>query len=166
MRKIAVIGGSGAGKSTLAQQLGSILNISVYHLDAIFWKPGWNPIERSELIEEQGIILQKDSWIIDGNYSSTMDMRLLEADTIIFLHYKTIRCLYGVTKRRIQYHKKTRPDMGEGCKEKLDLEFLNWVYQFNRKKAPSIYQKLDQLHDKQIHIFKNPKETKQFLKGL
>lgn len=166
MRKVAIIGGSGAGKSTLAQELGLKLNIPVYHLDSIFWKPGWNPIERSELLEKQAIILQTDSWIIDGNYGATMDMRLLEADTVIFLHYKTIRCLYGVTKRRIQYHKKTRPDMGEGCEEKLDLEFLIWVYQFNRKKSAAIYQKLDQLQDTDVHVFKKPHDTSKFLSNL
>lgn len=166
MRKIAVIGGSGAGKSTLAKQLGSQLNIPVYHLDDIFWKPGWNSIERSKLIEEQKIILQNDSWVIDGNYSASMDIRLHDADTVIFLHYKTIRYLYGVVKRRIQYHKKTRPDMGKDCEEKLDLEFLNWVYQFNKQKAPGIHQKLQQLQDTNIHIFKSPKESRQFISGL
>lgn len=163
MKKIVILGGSGAGKSTLAKNLGSLLNIPVYHLDSIFWQPGWQSIEKSELINKQQAILQQEAWIIDGNYSASMDTRLREADTVIFLHYKTIRCLYGVTKRRIQYHNKTRPNMGEGCPEKLDVEFLQWVYQFNKKKTPIIYEKLNLLTDKAIHTFKNPKETEMFL---
>ncbi|WP_404451597.1 DNA topology modulation protein [Virgibacillus necropolis] len=163
MKKIVILGGSGAGKSTLAKKLGSLLNIPVYHLDSIFWQPGWKSIEKSELINEQKAILQNESWIIDGNYSASMEIRLREADTVIFLHYKTTRCLYGVIKRRIQYHNKTRPDMGEGCPEKLDAEFLQWVYQFNKKKAPVIREKINNLQNTTIHTFKNPKETEQFL---
>ncbi|MFZ3577375.1 DNA topology modulation protein [Virgibacillus sp. DJP39] len=166
MKKIVILGGSGAGKSTLAKNLGSLLAIPVYHLDSIFWKPGWQSIEKSQLVEEQQTILQEQSWIIDGNYGASMDIRLKKADTVILLHYKTTRCLYGVVKRRIKYHKKTRPDMGAGCPEKLDLEFLQWVYQFNKKKTPSIYEKLNNLSDTTIHIFQNPRETEAFLKTI
>ncbi|WP_337019548.1 AAA family ATPase, partial [Oceanobacillus massiliensis] len=113
MKKIAIIGSGGSGKSTLARQLGARLHIPVHHLDALFWQPGWIPTEKEKFINEQQKIYQSDSWIIDGNYSSTMDHRLTQADTVIFLHYKTVRCLYGITKRRIQYRKSTRPDMGK-----------------------------------------------------
>ena len=121
MKKIAIIGSGGAGKSTLAQQLGQLLHIPVHHMDATFWKPGWQNIGREQLIKETAKILdENESWIIDGNYSATMDIRLEQADTVIFLHFKTVTCLYGITKRRIQYHNKTRPDMGIDCPEKLD----------------------------------------------
>ncbi|MEC5423764.1 DNA topology modulation protein [Virgibacillus sp. C22-A2] len=166
MKKIAIIGSGGAGKSTLAQRLGSILDIPVYHLDAIHWKPGWKAISRAELIEETEKILQHDAWIIDGNYGGTMDIRLQQADTVLFLHYPTIYCLYGITKRRIQYRNQTRPDMGEGCPEKLDWEFINWVRQFNKTKVPAIYDRLSNLDDTTIHIFKSRKKLNLFLNQL
>lgn len=87
MRKVAIIGSGGAGKSTLARKLGEILDIPVYHLDAIFWRPNWEPIERDELIEKTMEIQETDDWIIDGNYNTTMDFRLQQADTVIFLHF-------------------------------------------------------------------------------
>ncbi|WP_100011340.1 DNA topology modulation protein [Lentibacillus sediminis] len=163
MKKVAIIGSGGAGKSTLAQQLGDLTGIPVYHLDAIHWQPGWVPIGREGLIKEIEKILRCDSWIIDGNYGATMDIRLAQADTIIFLHYKTIRCLYGITKRRIQYRNQTRPDMGKDCPEKLDWKFFNWVRRYNKEKAPAIYERLYDLEDKEIHIFHTPKETRNFL---
>lgn len=167
MKKIAIIGSGGAGKSTLARQLSILLDIPVYHMDAIFWKPGWQSIGREELITETTKILEEnDSWIIDGNYGATMDVRLEQADTIIFLHYKTITCLYGITKRRIQYHNKTRPDMGKDCPEKLDWEFFQWVRQFNKKKVPSIYERLSKLKNKDILVFRNRKQVKKYLTGL
>lgn len=167
MKKIAIIGSGGAGKSTLARQLSILLDIPVYHMDAFFWKPGWQSIGREELITETTKILEEnDSWIIDGNYGATMDVRLEQADTIIFLHYKTITCLYGITKRRIQYHNKTRPDMGKDCPEKLDWEFFQWVRQFNKKKVPSIYERLSKLKNKDILVFRNRKQVKKYLTGL
>lgn len=164
MKKITIIGSGGAGKSTLAQNLGTTLQIPVYHLDAIHWQPGWKPIGRGTFIEAQHKTLKQETWIIDGNYGGTMDIRLREADTVIFLHYKTIRCLYRISKRRIQYRNRTRPDMGPDCPEKLDWEFFQWVLQFNKVKVPAIYERLEQLDNKNIYIFKTPRALKQFLK--
>lgn len=166
MKKIIIIGSGGAGKSTLAQKLGTMLQIPVYHLDAIHWQPGWKPMERETFIEAQHEILTQATWIIDGNYGSTMDIRLQQADTILFLHYRTIRCLYGIIKRRVQYRNKTRPDMGKDCPEKIDWEFIQWVRQFNKVKAPAIYERLNDLDNTKILVFKTPKELKKFLTGV
>ena len=165
MKKIMIIGCGGAGKSTLARKLGAILNIKVYHLDALYWKPGWVMTEKGdwETIIKQ--VIGKDSWILDGNYGSTIDLRANAADTIIFLDYSTPRCLYGVFKRRIMYRGRTRPDMNEGCPERLDWEFIKWVAKYKREKAPDIIAKLEELElqGKEIYHFTNPRETEKFI---
>ncbi|GAA0430111.1 DNA topology modulation protein [Virgibacillus salarius] len=166
MQKVMIIGNGGSGKSTLAKQLGAMLEIPVYHMDALFWKPGWTPIDRDTLIRETKKIMGQDKWIIDGNYNATMEIRMQQADTIIFLHYRTIHCLYGIVKRRIQYRNRTRSDMGKGCPEKLDWEFFNWVRTFNKKKAPTIYHKLSKYQDKHILIFKRRKDLNHFVHTL
>ncbi|WP_249870585.1 DNA topology modulation protein [Oceanobacillus saliphilus] len=166
MKKIAVIGCGGSGKSTLARKLGTILHLPVYHLDAIYWQPGWVPQDKAIFRKQQQKILENDTWIIDGNYSGTMDERLAQADTVIFLHYKTIRCLYGITKRRLQYRRKTRPDMGKDCPERLNWEFFLWVKNFNKTKAPAIYSRLSHYKTKKILIFKSPKELQNYLTEL
>ncbi|MFO1445502.1 DNA topology modulation protein [Bacillus sp. Bva_UNVM-123] len=166
MKKIIIIGAGGAGKSTLAHKLGQILNIEVFHLDALFWKPNWTPTPQEEWESMTKQLLAKNSWIIDGNFGSTMDLRIQEADTIIFLDYSTIRCLYGVIKRRIQYHGKTRPDMGDKCPEKLDFEFIKWIAKYRKKKSPNIIAKLNELEHKTVFHFRNPKETKNFLEKI
>ncbi|UFU00316.1 DNA topology modulation protein [Radiobacillus kanasensis] len=166
MRKIMIIGSGGAGKSTLAKQLGNLLHIPVYHLDSLFWKPGWQVAERQEWIEKQLKLMEQESWILDGNYGATMEVRLQAADTVIFLDYSTIRCLYGIVKRRIQYHGRTRPDMGEGCPEKLDLEFIRWVARFKKDKSPTIKERLKQSSEINIIRLTGPKQTKHFLQEL
>lgn len=99
MKKIAIIGSGGSGKSTLALKLGQIRQLPVFHLDALNWNPGWVPTPKEEwnrLMEE--LVLQKE-WIIDGNYGGTMNVRLREADTIIYLDYPTYISLYRAIKR-------------------------------------------------------------------
>ncbi|WP_409294774.1 DNA topology modulation protein [Peribacillus sp. SCS-26] len=163
MKKIMIIGCGGAGKSTFARKLGDALGISVHHLDSLFWKKGWVPTEREEWKAALSDVMSENSWIMDGNYGSTMDIRLKEADTIIFLDYSTLTCLYGAVSRRIKYHGRTRPDMGEGCPEKLDAEFLKWIALYRRDKAPVIRQTLSQLKGKKVFIFENRKQTHHFL---
>lgn len=167
MKKIAIIGSGGSGKSTLARRLGEFLKIEVFHLDALFWKPGWIGTSKDEQKLIQSELVEHENWIFDGNYSGTMDIRLNNADTIIFLDMPRTICAYRVIKRRLQYRNKTRPDMGEGCEEKLDLEFLKWLWEYPKTKKPVIMKKLESLSiEKEIIILTNPSEVEQFLNRI
>ncbi|NMP23637.1 topology modulation protein [Sulfobacillus harzensis] len=129
MQRILVMGvSSGAGKSTFARRLSLRTGLPVYHLDAIFWQPGWVELSRDEFYQRQAAIAAQDAWIIEGNYTSVgYEMRLARADAIIYLEVSLVRCLYRIYKRRIQYRNTTRPDMGPGCPEKVDWAFLRFI---------------------------------------
>lgn len=165
MKKIILIGSGGSGKSTLAKQLGNKLNIKVHHLDALFWKANWEGVPREEQRKVQKNLIKEEEWIIDGNYGGTMDLRLNAADTIIFLDIHRTICVYRAFKRIVQYRNKTRPDMGAGCEERLDLQFFKWIWEYPNKKKPAILIRLDQLSKgKEVIILKSPNEVKRFLK--
>lgn len=167
MKRIILIGSGGAGKSTLAKKLGHILDLPVYHLDAFFWKEGWVPSTKEEFLINLDQLLSEESWIMDGNFGSTMDRRISVADTIIFLHFSRWVCIWRVLKRRIRYHKKTRPDMGNNCEEKLDYAFLKWIWEYPNKKAPEVLKKLGEVETKKrVIILTSPKELTKFLKQL
>jgi adenylate kinase family enzyme len=144
MKKIAVIGCGGSGKSTLARELGQLLSIPVHHLDKIFWKPNWKPMQRAEFLEAQKAIFATDSWIMDGNYGGTMKPRLSEADTIIFCDLPTLSCLRGAIGRYFKYRNRTRPEMSEGNNERLDMDFLLWILFYRRTRRPAI---ISMLHE-------------------
>lgn len=162
-----MIGSGGAGKSTFARQLGEILKIKVIHLDALYWNPGWVKTPSEEWEKKQESLVKEESWIIDGNFSSSLDIRMEEADTIIFLDFPRTLCLYRAIKRRIKYIGKSRPDMGKGCPEHIDIEFLKWIWQFPVKTKPRIMDKIKKHSDgKNVYILKSPSEIKTFLQNL
>ena len=165
-----IIGFSGCGKSTLARQLGEKLDIEPTHFDAIHWLPGW--VESTDEYKTERIrsVLERDRWIIEGSYRRILWRERAEgADTVIFLDFNRFLCLWRVIKRRIMYNGKTRPDMGEGCEEKLDFEFIKWVVWDGRKKRKENYEFLRFLKNeknKDVYIFRRPRELKKFLDSI
>jgi len=142
MKKVLIIGPGGAGKSTLAKELGRITEIPVIHLDAIYWKPGWVETGKEEWKSIVEGLIAKDSWIMDGNYGGTLDARLAAADTVVFFDLPPFLCIWRFFIRRIKFHKKNRPDMAEGCNERISWTFLKWVYNYRRDKKPEVLEKL------------------------
>ena len=127
--KIAVIGFSGSGKSTLANRLGELTGAPVLHLDRVQFLPGW---ELRPEEEKQALVADfldtHPAWIIDGNYTRlSYERRLREADEIWILLFDRFTRFFRVLRRYRSFRGKSRPDMAEGCPEKLDREFARWV---------------------------------------
>ena len=166
MERILVIGCGGAGKSTLARQLGEKLKLPVVHLDSIFWLPNWVERNRDEFDELVRQELMKQTWIMDGNFNRALPERVKYCDTIIYLDFSRMACLLGVLKRIITTYGTVRPDMGAGCPERFDLEFLKWVWNFNKNKRESYYRLLNETEGVNTIVLKNRRMVKRFLKEL
>ena len=133
MKRVAIVGGGGSGKSRMAVLLGEATGIPVVHLDMQFWGPGWTPPPNAEWHAAVGRLIAEERWIMDGNFDGTMEERLDAADTIIFMDFHPLERLRGAIGRIIRNYGRARPDMAEGCLERLDLKFLWWVYQFPQR---------------------------------
>ena len=166
MKRVIIIGCGGSGKSTLSRVLSEKTNLPVVHLDKLFWKEGWVNISREEFDNLLNEELKKEEWIIDGNYDRTLKERLKKSDTVIYLDYPRMTCLLGVVKRVLSNYGKVRADMAEGCPEKFDLEFIKWIWNFNKEHRDKFYKILIEESDKQIYIFRNRKECNEFVKNL
>ena len=166
MERIMIIGCGGAGKSTLARQLGEKTGLPVVHLDKLFWKPGWVSLSREEfdLVHQEAI--SRERWIIDGNFDRTIPQRLSRCDTVLYLDFSRWACVMGVTKRVLTTYGTVREDMGEGCPERFDLEFLKWVWDFNKNKRQKNYRLLEEAEGVEVIILKNRREVKRFLASL
>ncbi len=167
MERIMIMGPPGAGKSTLAQNLSKVLGIEALHLDTEFWAAGWNEAPKDQFKKAQEEFLKKEKWIIDGNYRRWLgEKRLEKADTIIHLDFSTWNCLYGVIKRRIIYHGKTRPDLAEGCPEKIDWHFLKFTWNYNRNSTPGIKEAIAGQKGKKVFVLKNRWEVDNFVEEV
>ena len=166
MERIIIIGCGGAGKSTLARQLGEKLNLPVVHLDQLFWKPGWVESTKDEIDVKIMAELAKPKWIIDGNYNRTLTERIRHCDTVIYLDFSRLACLMGVAKRILTTYGQVRPDMGAGCPERFDAQFLKWIWNFNRKHRENYYRMLNETEGIEKIVLKNRRAVKLFLKQL
>lgn len=167
-KRILIIGNSGSGKSTFSRFLGEKLNLRVYHLDRYFWKPGWEKRELDEWVKLVEDLAEEKEWIIEGNYTGTLNIRALRADHIYFFDYHPAFCLYRIYKRSLfsKLKLEIRHDLAEGCKEQWpDLEFFRFVYEFNRNTRPRIISILEKINynSKDLTIFRNRKDFKKYI---
>ena len=166
MERIIIIGCGGAGKSTLARQLGEKLTIPVVHLDRLFWKSGWIEETQEGFDRKLAAELEKPRWIMDGNFNRTLPQRVAKCDAIIYLDFNRFTCLMGVIKRVLTTYGTVRPDMGEGCPERIDFDFLKWVWNYNKNKRQRNYELLNNATHAETIVLKNRRAVKQFLKSL
>lgn len=167
MDRVIVIGCSGSGKSTLSQKLHRILQLPIIHLDRYYWQANWQATEQEEWDQKVTEFALTDRWIIDGNYSRTLDIRIERANVIVFLDIPRWLCMYRIVKRRIHYHGRTRPDLNKDCPEKLDIGFLKWVWNYRKRNRVKTLEKLEQVKEhKKIVIIRNKKQLEELIEQL
>lgn len=161
-----IIGSAGSGKSTLARQLGAETGLPIIHLDRAFWNADWIETPDAEWSEKQKQLLSGTEWIVDGNYGGTLEIRLEKADTLIFLDFNRYICLYRAIKRWLTHLGKTRPDMADACPEKMDWEFIRYIWRFPVVIRPIILKKMADYKDLSVVVLKNRKEVRDFLENI
>ena len=162
MKKIIIIGCPGSGKSTLSRELHNITGIPLYHLDMMYWNADKTTVEKSVFWERLSKTLQTNEWIIDGNYNSTMELRLQKCDTVIFLDYPLEVCLNGIIERRGKAHS----DIPWVSNDEDDAELIQFAKSYISQSRPMIMELLDRYSNKDIYIFKSRAETDEFLDDL
>ena len=159
MKKVIIIGCSGSGKTTFAEKLRDKTGLPLFYLDAIWHKPDRTHIPREEFDVRLAEILARDCWIIDGNYSRTVERRMAACDTVFFFDLPTEICLDGAISR-----------LGKGRYDipwidtELDPKLKREIEEFPHKNLPRIYDLLKKYSDKNIIVFKSREEVDEFLK--
>lgn len=161
MKKVIVIGCPGSGKSVFSKKLSEITHLPLFHLDLMNWNADGTTVDRAVFRERLSSALEKNQWIIDGNYNSTMEWRMENCDTVIFLDYPLEICLEGVEARR----GKARSDM-PWVETQEDVEFTQFIKNFQSQTKPKIMDLLAKYREKQIFIFKSRAQADAFLKNL
>ena len=137
--RILVIGCSGGGKSTLSQKIAARFGLAYVSIDRdVLWLPGW--VQRDKA-EQRAIIVTKvqgERWIMDGTNPSTFDIRLPRTDLVIWVRMPRVLCIWGAVSRWLKWMGRTRPEMAPGCIEKIDWEFLRFIWTFEEKFTPRV----------------------------
>jgi adenylate kinase family enzyme len=167
MKRVLILGPSGSGKSTLCERVGRRLNLPIIHLDRYYWNPGWLETEHDEWKQKVRHLISGDSWVMDGNYTSTLVMRSGRADTIIFIDIPRRLSYLRVLLRFLRYRGNSRPDLAEDCPEKIDRDFLEWIWHYPSTRRPAILRFLKRLESsKNIIVLKGQHEIERFVGSL
>ena len=162
MKKVIVIGCPGSGKSTVSWALHNKTGIPLYHLDMMFWNADKTTVEKEVFLERLSDVLEKDEWIIDGNYGSTMELRMMACDTVFFLDFALEVCLDGILERR----GKPRSDM-PWIETEEDAKFIEFIEKYNDEQRPKVLDLLEKYREgRNIFIFKSRVEAEEFIGGL
>ena len=163
MKKIMVIGCPGSGKSTFSKALHTRTGIPLFHLDMLYWNPDRTTVDKTVFYQRLSEIVKKSEWIIDGNYKSTIELRMKLCDTVIFLDYPLDICLNGVKERCGT----KRSDMPWVEKDgEIDTEFIDFIKNYNTQCKPKILELIDKYSDKNVYVFSDRKEADAFLNKI
>lgn len=165
MDRVLVVGCSGAGKSVFARRLSERTGLPVIHLDQEFWQPGWQPSARDSWRRRVEALAAHPRWIMDGQFGGTIGLRLSRADTVFFFDMPRWLCLLRVFRRTVRHFGRTRPDMTPGCPERLDREFLTYIWNFEREHRPRVIESLQGFPGR-IIVLRHPREVKAYLSSL
>lgn len=159
MQKVIVIGCPGSGKSTFSKALHHATGIPLCHLDMMYWNADGTNVPKYTFMERLHQALEQESWIIDGNYASTMELRMQFCDTIFFLDYPLDICIDGIKSRK----GKERTDMPCILLEDEDNEFVEFINNYNSASRPAVMELLRKYSHKRIVVFADRKEANEFL---
>ena len=161
MKKIIVIGCPGSGKTTFAERLRDKTRLPLFYLDAIWHKADRTHISREEFDARLADILSLDAWIIDGNYSRTIESRIVACDTVFLFDLPTEDCLAGAISR-IGKKRYDMPWIDIALAPNLKIE----IEEFESKNLPVIYSLINKYRDeKTVIIFKSREAADTFLNG-
>ena len=168
MQRILVMGSSGSGKSTFSKRLSDITGIPVVSVDALFWRPGWVESEKAEFHKRLSAAAQQPRWIMDGNFTGHLvELRRDACDTLIWFDLPRATCMLGILTRIAKSYGRVRPEMAEGCPEKIDLEFLRYVWNFRQQQRPKLLAYFEGLRPDQTFItFTHRAQADRYLSDL
>ncbi|WP_147127497.1 hypothetical protein [Shimia ponticola] len=162
-----IIGGPGSGKSTLARALGNKLGLPVTHIDQLQFDFGWAEVDPAKRDAQVRDVITRESWIIDGNYSSTVEDRIARADTLIWLDIPLRRRLWRVARRTLKYYGQSRPYLPAGCPERFSVEFIHYILSSSKRQRAKAADRYETMSQKaQAFHLRSTRDVQKFLEQL
>lgn len=162
MDRIAVIGCGGSGKSHLARELGALLCITPVHLDGLYYDRDRTPLDQERFAAVQRDLVRAARWVIDGNYASSLPIRLEAADTVIFLDLPAWACLAGIAQRRLRHGGGQHDAIG--VYDRITWSFIRYIAAYRRQMAPRVRQLItSHAAHAQVVVLRNRRAARRYL---
>ncbi len=172
-KRINVVGTSGSGKSTFAKRLSEILQIPYIEMDVIYWKNDWVEPSDSEFFEKIAQATEGSSWVLDGNYNRSQDVKWKHVQTIIWLDYPFHLVFFRVLKRSICRLMDQKPMWNTNNKETFKKSFLSkdsiiWWMMTSYPRMKSRYSEIFESKTSSFNLIRirNQRELDSFLKQI
>ena len=163
--RIAIIGCGGSGKSHLARELGASLGITPVHLDTVYYDKDWSPLPKDQFAALQRDLISAPRWIIDGNYASTLPIRLAAADTVIFLDLPARACLWGIAQRRLRYGGGQHQAIG--VYDRITWGFVRYILGYRRSMAPRVHALIaGHAAEAEVIVLRSRRTARRYLTGI
>jgi adenylate kinase family enzyme len=160
--RITIIGCGGSGKSHLSRSLGTLLGITPVHLDGLYYDQDWKPLDKEQFAALQRDRVTAPRWIIDGNYASSLPIRLHAADTVIFLDLPGWKCLWGIAQRRLRHRGGQHKDIG--VYDRITWKFVRYVFGYRRQMAPRVRKLIaDHAGNAEVVVLLSRRATRDYL---
>lgn len=169
MQRVLVMGSSGSGKSTFARWLSDITGIPFISLDALYWRSGWVTSDNAEFGQRVAEVARQPQWVIDGNCTryGAGELRREVSDTVIWFDLPRRTCMFGIMKRIASSYGRVRPEMAEGCPEKIDFEFFHYVWTYRRQQRPKLLEYFQGLRaDQSLVCFTDRMQADDYLREI
>ena len=162
MKRILVIGCPGAGKTYFAKNLSNAIGIPVVHMDNLYWKKDRTSVSDEQLSKLLLPYLEKEKWIVDGNYHQTLEQRLKYATDVFFLKMSRDECIEGILERIDQ----PRDDIPWVETKKDAVELISWTIDYEERTKADEEALLAKYAKIKVHIFNSREEVNKYLKSL
>ena len=162
MKRILVIGCPGAGKTYFSKRLSQILSLPLIHMDNLYWNKDKTSVTTEELEKRLLPYLEKDEWIIDGNYHHTLEMRLPYATDVFILDMPRKDCIQGILNRINQ----PRDDIPWVESEEDATELIAWTASYGFRTKDEEMALLNKNKHLRVHIFTSRNEANQYLEAI
>lgn len=165
-RRLLLIGSPGAGKSTLGRLLAPRLGLPLIALDREFWRSGWvQPTVEEWRTRRVPELIARERWLIEGQYTATLALRLTRADALLHLDFPRLTCLARVLRRVLVQG--PRPDLPPGCPERLDPSFLRYVWRSHDPEESTVPELRDEAAMRMpVGRLRAPGQVQRFLDAL
>lgn len=165
MKRIALIGCGGSGKTYLSKRLAALIGAPVTHLDTVYYDDEWNTLDKEKFAAIQQELVAAPSWVIEGNYAGTLPIRLITADTVIFLDLPAWVCLWGIAQRRFRYG--GGQNNTTGVYDRITWSFIRYVWGYRRSMAPRVTELLrEHATGATVHRVTSRRQARALLDGI